>query len=281
MKLSIKKVISVALVMSLVFLFASCDSVITKGAQYKENGDGYALYRYKSTSTETSLEIPDTYENKPVTELMAFSVANAEYLTEIKIGKNITKIDSWAFTNCPNLVKITVSEENPNYKTVDGVLYNKDLTELICYPNSKSPIKWGNNGEYVSGGEFTVPETVTVIKANAFYLCSNLYSIQFNEGLKSIEDMAFIKCTSLSELKLPSTLETIGRDAFSYCDALKTLDIPSSVKKIGDYGFFSTNSSIEKITVNKKSSDEIELGKDWIPNKKGGVRDKVPVEYVG
>lgn len=248
---------------------------------FKDNEDGCGLYRYKSTSTQEVFNVPDTYDGKPVTELMEFSVANAEYLKEINISENVKEIDIWALTNCPLLESINVDESNPYFSSVDGVLYNKDQTELIFYPNGKTPLETDKSGAVTGGGALVLPESVVSIRDNAFYMCSNLYSITFNEGLKSIGNKAFLKCENLQAIELPSTVETIGTDAFSYCNSVKELEIPASVSSIGDYAFFSTSSQIEKVIVHHNSEADLTLGKDWLPNQSDKINKKIPVEYVG
>ncbi|MGN1421592.1 MAG: leucine-rich repeat domain-containing protein [Eubacterium sp.] len=248
---------------------------------YKDNEDGCGLYKYKSTSTEEVFDVPDTYEGKPVTELMAFCLSNSEYLKELNIGKNIKTIDVWALTNCPLLESINVDEDNPYFTSVDGVLYNKDKTELICYPNGKTPLETDKSGAITGGGTVVLPDSVKSIRDNAFYMCSNLYSVTFNEGLEKIGNKAFLKCENLQTIDLPNTVKTIGTDAFSYCNSVTSLEIPSSVETIGDYAFFSTASNIDKVIVHKESADGLSLGKDWIPNQSDKINKKIPVEYVG
>lgn len=282
MKKKMKKILSLCLILVLAFSFASCSGgPFSNAPQYKEDENGFGLYRYKSTSTETEFTVPDEADGKAVTQLMSFSLANAEYLVKLNIGKNIKYIDEWALTNCLNLEEINVDPQNPNFCSVDGVLYTKDKSTLLCYPNSKSPIQKDENGNYVSGGEYTVLPTVKEIRSNAFYLCDKLYKVNLNEGLEKIGNKAFIKCTNLSEINLPSTLTELGVDSFSYCDSVKSLEIPSSVTKIGDYAFYSTASNIDKIVIHQDSEDALELGEDWIPNRANSVQEKVPVEYVG
>lgn len=261
--------------------FSSCTSESSDNLKYKEAENGYALYRYEGASTEKTFTVPDTYNDKPVTELMSFCISNSEYLEVLNIGENIEKIDPWALTNCPVLKAINVNENNKYFTSVDGVLYSKDMTKLIAYPNGKTPLVTDKDGKVTGGGTIKLPETVKVIGENAFYMCSNLYSIEFNQGLEKVENKAFLKCTNLSALEFPETLTEIGVDSFSYCDSLTHLEIPSSVKSIGDYAFFSTSSSIDKIVVHQPNADSLTLGKDWIPNKKNNVREKVTVEYTG
>lgn len=275
-----KKLFAAVLAIILACTLTACSGVGDQTSiQFKEAENGYALYRYKGASTQLEFDVPETYEGKPVTELMAFSIANSEYLQTLRIGKNIEKIDVWALTNCPMLREIQVDEGNASFKSVDGVLYNHDMTVLIAYPNGKTPLVTDQDGTVTGGGELKLPSSVKEIRSNAFYLCANLYSVTFNHGLEKVGDKAFLKCANLSALDLPDTLREVGTDAFSYCNALTTLEIPASVRKIGDYAFFSTASSLEKIVIHQKNADQLELGTDWMPNKKNSVREKVAIEY--
>ena len=281
MKKNMSKAIALLLASCLIIAsFTGCSNPFRSENEFKKTDKGYGFYRYSDSSTSVSFTVTDEYEGEKVTELMPFCLSNAQYLESLYIGKNIDTIDCWSLTNCPALKEIIVDPENEYFTSQDGVLYNKDMTKLLVYPNSRSKITRDNNGNVTGGGEFTVPESVTEIGDNAFYLCSELYKITFNEKLEKIGTMAFIKCYSLCELKLPSSLKELGTDAFSYCDSLKIVEIPSSVTKIGDYAFFSTASNIEKIIVNSKE-ENVELGSDWIPDKAGSVGSKVPVEFVG
>lgn len=281
MKKLFMKTLSVLLPVIFIGLTLSSCTSVGSGTQFKANEDGYALYRYKDASTQTTYTVPDTYQDKAVTELAAFSLANAEYLKTLHIGKNIQTIHVWALTNCPVLEGIYVSDENPYFCSVDGVLYNKDKTALLAYPNGKTPLTRDKDGTVTGGGTITLPDTVKSIGENAFYLCTNLYSITFNEGLETIGNKAFLKCENLSAVNFPATLTEIGEDGFSYCNSLKIVEIPAAVKKIGNYGFFSTASQIEKIIIQRPDQEGLDLGKDWIPNKKDSIQDKVTVEYAG
>ena len=195
--------------------------------------------------------------------------------------EKLTASDTNTVINIGNADKagnVTVKETALNGATVFLDPAWKDGAEIT--DASKMAVA-GKDGKVTGGGTIKLPETVKVIGENAFYMCSNLYSIEFNEGLEKVENKAFLKCTNLSALEFPETLTEIGVDSFSYCDSLTHLEIPSSVKSIGDYAFFSTSSSIDKIVVHQPNADSLTLGKDWIPNKKNNVREKVTVEYTG
>ena len=79
MKKSFRSVFAgILLIVVLTGLFSSCSLTGNKATEYKENTDGYGLYRHSSTYTETAFTVPGTYEGKNVTELMGFSFANAD-----------------------------------------------------------------------------------------------------------------------------------------------------------------------------------------------------------
>ena len=88
--------------------------------------------------------------------------------------------------------------------------------------------------------KMTLASTIEKIGASAFYECTNLKVLNFNEGLKFIGHGAFAKCSSLTKIKLPEGLETIGELAFRECTSLKSVTIPSTLKSIGANAFAGT-----------------------------------------
>jgi len=262
-------------------LFSSCNNSIlatTDKYEYRDVEGGTALYRYTSISTVNKMEVPDFVDGKPVIEIMDHAISSAEYIKTITIGANVEKIGDWAITNCPSLEKFVINEDN-NYFCVDenGILYNKDKTVLMVYPNARVRIEKDRDGNIIKGGEITLPDSVKKINATAFYLSTEIYKVNFNEGLEEVGDYAFMKCYNLSNITLPSTLKKIGTDGFSYCDSMTELEIPAGVSELGDYAFFSLSSSIQQIIINRPLDEFEFVGKDWIPNKKGTARQRVEV----
>lgn len=278
-----KRVMSILSVLLFISTLIGCVPVNEdkESLKYKVVAGGYALYRYKGSSQKIIFTVPDEYNGQKVIEILDFAIANTEYLHTVRIGKNIEKIGEWGIVNCSNLKEIQVDANNPNFKSVDGTLFNKDLTELLVYPNGKTPIVKDKDDKIISGGIVTVPDTVKKITNNAFYLCGNLWRINFNQGLEEVGNKAFLKCGNLQNVRFPNTLKTIGIDSFSYCDAFTELTIPASVENIGDFAFFSLSSNIKAIKIERKNADGMILGKDWIPNVKDTINTKVNVEFVG
>lgn len=100
-------------------------------------------------------------------------------LESIVISVGVQEIGSGAFSRCENLKEITVNEENTNYKSIDGVLYNNNITELVLYPIEKKEEK------------FSVPESVKQIHMEAFYGQKHLKEIAIGPNVWNIGKNAF------------------------------------------------------------------------------------------
>ena len=121
-------------------------------------------------------------------------------LKRVELPASIEEIGEIPFALCGGLTQIAVSDGNPGYKSVEGVLYSKDGKELIQYPNGKS-------------GPYKVEEGTEVIRYGA---CARagIPQVTFPESLRRIDNEAFYECRMLEELQLPDSLEYIGNLAF-------------------------------------------------------------------
>lgn len=252
----------------LCFVLTGCSSInIGTGSEeikYKISDGKAIVTELPNKTTITSIDIPDEYEGVPVTEIADFAGCNLESVELIKIGKNVEAIGVWAFENNQSLKQFVVSEENKYFCSVDGVLFNKDMTSLLFYPAM-------NNTEY------TIPNTVETLRSKAFYKCSNLEKLTLSENLKSIEEKTFFRCSKLKNIVLPETLETIGKDAFGYCSELTELTIPASVTQIDEYAFYNCNNLL-KITM-ECEQDNMKLGKNWYPTNNGLNIDALEINW--
>ena len=147
-------------------------------------------------------------------------------LTTLHIPAKVSSIDPEALYECTGMTAITVDPANPYFTAVDGVLYNKAMTELIYYPHAKA------------GTEYRVPDTVTKIGGYAFEGCANLERIVLPAGLKTIGMQAFIRCTALREINLPEGLTTVeGWSTFAYCESLESITIPTTLTYVAENMF--------------------------------------------
>lgn len=86
-------------------------------------------YAFSNCENISNIILPDSVENLGVNAFYSCSS-----LSNITIPASVTSIGKYAFSNCKNLSEINVSPSNLNYSSTDGILFNKDYTELIFYP---------------------------------------------------------------------------------------------------------------------------------------------------
>ena len=151
----------------------------------------------------TSITIPNS-----VTYIYRDAFRYCNNLTSVTIPNSVTSIGDWAFDGCNNLTNITVDIENENYSSENGILFNKDKTELICFLSAKSD------------SSYTIPNSVTSIGSYAFSGCNNLTSITIPNSVTSIGSYAFSGCDNLTSITIPNSVTSIGIYAFRNCDNL-------------------------------------------------------------
>ena len=103
------------------------------------------------------------------------------------LDRTATSMGENAFISCESLTAINVDAGNAFYSSQDGVLYDKNKTFLIRYPEAKT------------GSAFTIPDSVTEIGTRAFLGCK-LKSITIPNGVTIIRAGAFGYCTSLTSV---------------------------------------------------------------------------------
>ena len=175
---------------------------------------------FSGCSSLTGITIPDS-----VTRIDMSTFRGCSSFTSITIPDNVTYIDIWAFNGCTGLTAIDVKAGNNNYTSVNGVLFNKDKTELICYPAGKTD------------KSYNIPSCVTNVGGWAFDGCTSLTSITIPDSVTEIDWSAFEGCTSLTSITIPDSVTEIGWSAFEGCTSLKSITIPSSVTSIGKNAF--------------------------------------------
>lgn len=169
-------------------------------------------YAFCRCNLEDVFEIPNS-----VTVIGEGAFKECKNLSSISIPSSVINIGKYAFAGCAYLEEIVVDDLNLNYSSVDGVLFNKDKTELIQCPGFYFGDKFGQK-------PYRIPKNIKIIGEYAFYLCGELCSIEIPEGTEIISGNAFRDCYRLISIKIPETLESIGEDAFYGCCNLKEIN---------------------------------------------------------
>lgn len=279
-----KRVIIVTVLVALLcFSFASCGGeldILSGNSEltYKIVDGEAVVTRVPNKTTVTEIVIPDEYDGVPVTEIAEFAAVNLEYVTKVTIGKNVKEISDWAFGNSKKIAEFEVSEENPYFTDVDGVIFSEEMKTLLFYPPAGG-VKTDKDaeGNEVKSISYVVPEGVETIRSKAFYKCYELTDITLPVSLRSIEEKAFFRC-NLKALTLPEGLEFIGKDAFAFNYEIKSTTVPASVKQIDEYAFFCCTALLE---VNMQGTEsEMTLGKKWYPTDNGiELGDKLVINW--
>ncbi len=224
---NLKKAIFVIVIIVAVSLsmFFSIMALQNDTFEYTENENGIEFSKFSNTGYLYELDIdyvsdieyipgnndPNTNfkvvkdKNKPVTSVRQFTLNCDDKIKTIRIGENVEYVDTKAFYSCWALQNIEVDENNPNYCDVDGVLYNKDKTALLCYPCDHDEYlrqKYGYERELYKDEvtpeyekdvqTYVVPATVVKLDEMCFNY-ANLRKIYLPEGLKRIETLAVFK----------------------------------------------------------------------------------------
>ncbi len=289
--------ISIAVLLS---LFFSVRALLNTGdLEYKENDTGYKLVQFsnngliKTFDVEYVADIDNskieagaliaggaeneeninmdflTYdEEKTVTEIHEYAFNCDATLQVVNVGADVTKIDNKAFYSCWALQCIYVDENNPNYCDVDGVLYNKDKTEIICYPidhdkylrkelgytdlvdDDGNPMEelWGPTEKYDEGffqkynedvRTYVVPSTVEKICPLCFNY-ANVDTYYLPDGLKEIGTLAFFDCGNMHNIySYVPTADGVSETRFTGREKLGAiyLSLPECLEAIGSDAF--------------------------------------------
>jgi len=199
-----------------------------------------------------------------LTTIGAGAFRGATGLKLIKIPASVTSIGAGAFAGCSSLASIEVDPANQKYSSTfsfisgssvsqgSGVLFNKNLTELILYPMAKG------------GSEFIVPGTVQIIWPNAFEGNLNLVSVEFPDNVLTVGDRAFYNSESLVSLRFGTRLNLLGSESFAGIRTLSQAIFLGNAPEGNANVFLGANPDFQILYLNGKNGFVGGSAKSWL-----------------
>ena len=169
----------------------------------------------------------------------AFS--SCKKLANITIPRNVIHIGDGAFSYSPNVRRIIVDANNPNYDSRDNcnaIIETRSNILIVGCQNTSIPNGVVSIGKRafsynIDLSDITIPPSMVHIPDGAFSLCNGLMSVTILNGVKTIGKKAFSGCDNMTNIVIPDSVTAIGDGAFEGCDKLQSITIPRSVTSIG------------------------------------------------
>jgi alpha-tubulin suppressor-like RCC1 family protein len=219
-----------------------------------------------SSSRNTAKTLISVDIGSVVTTLARNAFNNTLSLSAVSIGSNVSAIVGDAFSDLSPITSYTVNASNLYYSSIDGVLFNKQQTQLHIYPRAKLATSYTvPNGvtdiaimdaSYVTSPGFgkasyltdvTLSNSITSIGDGAFDECTSLSSINIPNGVVKFGSYSFSQCRKLTSFIIPNSVKYVGSNMFTMCEGLSSINIPDSVIDIG-FNTFMQCSNLTNIT---------------------------------
>lgn len=232
--------------------YNDCDWVKKAGElQYSVSGTAATVTGINAT-TVGGVYIPRKYNNANVTKI-GYNALNSDKIKAVSIERNVSEISSSALTGS-NLQIVRTDSNGQYFSVVDGVLYNKAQTQIVCVPeqirgNVAVPYTVTDIGTQFSGCKNLT--SVTSISSNALSGCESLQRLGLLT-VKSLPSRLLNDCTNLKEIIIPNIKGELYTSVFANCDKLEIIDA-------GNY--CENYSSVDGVLYNKDKTEIV-----YVPN---------------
>ena len=189
----------------------------------------------KSKAFENCYNLKNIQFKYGLLELEENSIYGSDQLKEINLPSTVDNISPNFISNCKNLKNINVSTENNKYTSENGILYSKDKSKIIKFPEKKEI-------------DYILPIEVVEILDYAFYK-SNIKSIEFNNNIKTIGNFSFYGCNNLKNIEFKDNNSySLGNSVFENCENLKNVKFNIGLNIIGD-SVFKNDKNLETVEI--------------------------------
>ena len=176
------------------FTFSECTGLVS--AVLREGVREIGMDAFCGCTGLTRVEIPES-----LTKIGGCAFERCDNLVSVRIPSGVTELQSTALGGLSGLKEIQVDENNACFASLDGVLFDKKLQKLICFPGGKTD-------------RYVIPGSVTRIGSYAFGGCHRLKSVTIPDSVTTVEMRAFLNCSGLETLIVPDSVMDIWNQAF-------------------------------------------------------------------
>lgn len=237
--------------------------------QYAENADVYAFDGCEDVHLIVDMEYASSYHSSDaitevtLTDNVSYTnhvFLNCQNLRTVHIGAGLKVFDSDSFLFCPALEAFEIAEENADFTSQDGIVYSKDMSELLRYPAGLTAesftvpesVRWVFRHAFIDARvrEVILPEMVDMVGESAFLYAENLETIQvpeYNPYYYSEDGVLYdARYQTLVQypngkkdvvFQVPEDVQEIGMNAFTGSLYLKQIIIPENVQSIREEAF--------------------------------------------
>lgn len=222
------------------------------GAAFTIGGISYKVLTATTVSvydagTANKIEIPAYVNYKKQIYTVTKTTSRFKNAYELYLPETIQAIEN---LTGEKIDKLSVAEDNPFLFSYNNVVYDKNNYSSVACPKSLTEISVPNGVKIITNAfsnsdnliKITLPESVDIIEAKAFYKCTNLISIEMPKEMISIGEQAFYECASLRSIIIPDGITTIESKTFTECTSLQNIYLPSTLQNIEYQAFYSCKS---------------------------------------